>query len=247
MSAPLALTLPLPTIQITGLTKRFGGVKVLDHVSFDIKPGRVTAVLGPNAAGKSTIIKAILGLVRADSGQIVVGGTPADGAPDYRTGIGYMPQSPRFPENLTGNEIIAMLRDVREDTGDDLALLDEFGLRREMEKPIRTLSGGTRQKLNAGVAFLFRPSLFILDEPTAGLDPVASQILKQRIRRARSEGSTIVLTSHHLAEVEELVDDVIVMLEGRLAYAGALRNLIATTGEDRLERAVAHLMQRAAT
>jgi Cu-processing system ATP-binding protein len=246
MSAPLTLTLPHPAIQITGLTKRFGRVRVLDQVSFDIKPGRITAVLGPNAAGKSTIIKAILGLVRADSGHIQVNGSQVDGAPEYRSRIGYMPQSPRFPENLTANHIVAMLRDLREEAGEDLGLLDELGLRGEMGKPIRNLSGGTRQKLNAAVAFLFRPSLLILDEPTAGLDPVASQILKQRLRRARSEGSTVVLTSHHLAEVEELVDDVIVLLEGRVAYAGPLRSLIATAGEDRLERAVADLMQRAA-
>ena len=245
MSAPLALTLPRPTIQITGLTKRFGRAKVLDQVSFDIRPGRITAVLGPNAAGKSTVIKAILGLVRPDSGRILVNGNRVNGIPDYRARIGYMPQTPRFPENLTGNHIVAMLRDLREDPGDDLRLLDEFGLQGEMGKPIRTLSGGTRQKLNAAVAFLFRPSLLILDEPTAGLDPVASQILKQRLRRARSVGSTVVLTSHHLAEVEELVDDVIVLLEGRVAYAGPLRNLIANTGEDRLERAVANLMQAA--
>jgi Cu-processing system ATP-binding protein len=112
-----------------------------------------------------------------------------------------------------------------------------------MDKPMRTLSGGTRQKLNAAVAFMFRPSLLILDEPTAGLDPVASGRLKAKILRARASGTTIILTSHVLSELEDLVDDVVLMLEGRVEFDGSLRRLRESTGEVRLERAIAKLMR----
>lgn len=246
MTASLSLSLPRPVVQLDRVSKSFGRLQVLDGVSFDIRAGRITAILGPNAAGKSTVIKIILGLTRADTGDLLVNGITVNGDPAYRAGIGYMPQSARFPENLTGAEVVALLRELRQQAGEDTRLLDELELQAELGKPIRTLSGGTRQKLSAAVAFLFHPSLLVLDEPTAGLDPVASGILKARIRRARSEGTTVILTSHVLAEVEELVDDVIVLLGGRVAYAGALRRLTEITGEERLEGAVARLMKRAA-
>jgi Cu-processing system ATP-binding protein len=195
------LTLPRAIVEVSRVSKRFGRLTVLDDVSFNVRTGRVTAILGPNAAGKSTIIKAMLGLTRPDAGRIVVGDTIVNGAPDYRSRVGYMPQHARFPENLTGREVVAMLRDLRPTQAFDEQLFHEFGLPPEMEKAVRTLSGGTRQKLNAAVAFLFRPSLLILDEPTAGLDPVASETLKTRILQARDGGASIILTSHVLAEV----------------------------------------------
>jgi Cu-processing system ATP-binding protein len=203
----------------------------------------VTAILGPNAAGKSTLIKAILGLTRPDAGRIVVNGIVVNGDPGYRTRVGYMPQAARFPENLTGREVVAMLRDLRRGRLEDGELFQEFGLRGEMEKPVRSLSGGTRQKLNAAVAFLFRPTLLILDEPTAGLDPIASGILKAKVLRARRDRVTVILTSHVLAELEELVDDVVFLSEGRVNFQGTLRRLRETTGQQRLESAVARLMK----
>jgi Cu-processing system ATP-binding protein len=226
---------------VTGVTKRFGRLTVLRDVGFTVRPGRVAAVLGPNGAGKSTIIKAILGLVRPDAGRIEVDGEPAEGAA-YRARIGYMPQAARFPENLTGREVIAMLRDLRGDVEPDEVLLDAFGLRGELGKPVRTLSGGTRQKLNAAVAFMFRPALLVLDEPTAGLDPIASGVLKEAIQGARRDGVAVIISSHVLSELEDLVDDVVFLLEGRVRFDGSLRRLRDATGEHRLERAVARLM-----
>ena len=139
----------------------------------------------------------------------------------------------------------ALLRDLRGDAvPEDDELFEAFGLPAELDKPVRTLSGGTRQKLNAAVAFMFRPALLILDEPTAGLDPVASGVLKAKILRARHDGASVVLTSHVLSELEELVDDVVFLLDGRIEFEGSLRRLAELTGEPRLERGIASLMRR---
>jgi Cu-processing system ATP-binding protein len=238
----LALDLPRPIVEVAEVTKRFGHLLVLDRVSFGIRAGRVTAILGPNASGKSTVIKMLLGLVRPDAGRIAIDGVSVNGDPGYRAGLGYMPQATRFPDNLSGREVVAMLRELRPPGREDDELLREFGL--ELDRPVRTLSGGTRQKLNAAVAFLFRPSLLILDEPTAGLDPVASGILKQKIMRARRDGVSVILTTHVLAELEELVDDVVFLLDSRVVFQGPIRRLKESTGHDRLEHAVAGLMRK---
>ncbi len=244
LSLQPSLTLPRTVVAAAGLRKRFGRVEVLKGVDIAIKGGRVTAVLGPNGAGKSTLIKCILGLVRADSGSLTVNGSLVDDDPSHRADLGYMPQVARFPENLTGRDVVHLLRDLRGDAvPEDDELFDAFGLVREMDKPVRTLSGGTRQKLNAAVAFMFRPSMLILDEPTAGLDPVASGIFKEKIARARDEGRSILLSSHVLSELDELADDVVFLLDGRVEFEGSLRRLREVTGESRLERAIARLMQ----
>jgi Cu-processing system ATP-binding protein len=244
LSVQPSLALPRTVVAAAGLRKRFGRVQVLKSVDLAIKGGRVTAVLGPNGAGKSTLIKCILGLVQADSGSLTVNGSLIDGDPAHRADLGYMPQVARFPENLTGRDVVHLLRDLRGDAvPEDDELFDAFGLVRELDKPVRTLSGGTRQKLNAAVAFMFRPSILILDEPTAGLDPVASGIFKEKIARARDEGRSILLSSHVLSELDELADDVVFLLDGRVEFEGSLRRLREVTGESRLERAIACLMR----
>ena len=141
-----------------------------------------------------------------------------------------------------------LLRELRRHTvPEDDELFDTFALAAELDKPVWTLSGGTKQKLNAALAFMFRPRILLLDEPTAGLDPVASGVLKARIRSARQAGVTVLLVSHVLSELEDLVDDVIFLLEGRVEFQGSLRRLEEITGESRLEPAVARLMQRKAS
>jgi Cu-processing system ATP-binding protein len=230
-------------IDITGLTKAYGKLAVLQGIDLAIAPGRVTAIVGPNGAGKTTLIKAILGLARADGGEIVVGGERVGDDFAYRARIGYMPQIARFPENLTGHELLAMLKDLRGPaTRTDEELAERFALGEQLRKPLRTLSGGTRQKVNAVAAFLFDPDLLILDEPTAGLDPVSSSILKDKILADRARGKTFILTSHIMAELEELSDDVAFLLDGQVRFAGAVHDLKKRTRQLTLERAVAAMM-----
>lgn len=234
-------------IEAVGLEKRFGRLPVLQGLDLSIPAGGITALVGPNAAGKSTFIKAVLGLVRPDRGQLAVLGQRPEAGDAYRERVGYMPQAARFPENLTGREVIRLLSGLRgHPANQDLELVETFGLDDELAKPVRTLSGGTRQKLNAVVAFLFRPSLVILDEPTAGLDPVSSAQLKDKVLAAPGQGTTVLLTSHLMGEVEELADRVAFLLEGRVRFHDTVAVLREQTGESKLERAVARLMVRAA-
>jgi len=230
-------------ITITGLTKRFGPLHVLRGLDLEIGEGRVTAVVGPNGAGKTTLMKTILGLTRSDGGEILVDGERVGDDPRYRSNVGYMPQIARFPENLTAAELIAMVRDLR---GDDAAvdddLIERFKLVDHLRKPLRTLSGGTRQKVNAVLAFLFCPALLVLDEPTAGLDPVSSGILKDKIAEVRDSGRTVIVTSHVLSELDAFADDIAFLVDGRLRYAGSVHDLKLSTRQLSLERAIAHVM-----
>jgi len=234
-----------PILQVTGVCKRFGALDILRSVDLTVGAGRVVAIVGPNGAGKTTLIKSVLGLTRPDSGRITLSGTDVLGANAYRAAIGYMPQIARFPENLTGAELIALLKDLRGPTAQlDTELIDCFGLEEALEKPLRVLSGGTRQKVNAAMAFLFSPELLILDEPTAGLDPLSSSALKDKILVERGAGKTIMVTSHIMNELEELADDVAFMVDGRVAFSGTLDDLKRVTAQMTLERAVASMMMR---
>jgi Cu-processing system ATP-binding protein len=233
-------------IEITGLRKRFGANQVLDGVDLVIAPGRITAVVGPNAAGKSTLIKCVLGLTRPDGGTIAVGGVDIDERGAYRAGIGYMPQIARFPENISGQDLLDMIVDLRGTASMDEELIDQLELRPHLRKPLRTLSGGTRQKLNAVIACLFAPRVLMLDEPSAGLDPVSAGILKDRLRFERDTGTTVVLTSHVLSEIDELADDVAFLVDGRIRFAGAVHDLKRMTRQFTLERAIAHVLTHGA-
>ena len=232
-------------ITISGLRKSFDALRVLDGIDAVIPEGRVTGIVGPNAAGKTTLIKSILGLTRADAGQIVVDGTRVNGDETYRRKIGYMPQIARFPSNLTGAELLAMLRSLRTDVTDtDDSLIDELGIRGELGKKLVNLSGGTKQKINAVAAFLFRPRILILDEPTAGLDPRSAGVLKDRITADRNDGRTFIITSHIMAELQELADNLVFISEGKVRFSGSVGEAMELTRQASLERAVAELMDR---
>ena len=239
MNAPLV---------VSDLRKHFGRLRVLEGVDLALDAGRVTAVVGPNAAGKSTLIKCILGLVQPSGGTIEVLGQLVGSDPHYRRFVGYMPQAARFPDNLTGDEVLALLADLRGgEVRHDGILREALGLTAEtLARPVRTLSGGTRQKLSAIVALRHDTPVLILDEPTAGLDPLTSSHLKELVRQRASSGAAVLLTSHVMAEVEELADVLVYLVDGRVRFRGSLDELRLRTGQRRVEHAIAHLMREVA-
>ena len=228
-----------------GVTKKFGRRIVLDKLDAHVRSGRVTALVGPNGAGKTTFLKLLLGLARPDTGTITVDGHRLDGSPEYRAAIGYMPQMAAFPAHLSGRELLSTLASLRpEPVTPDLDLAEAFELGDAFDRPLGTLSGGTRQKVNAVMAFAFNLQLIILDEPTAGLDPLAARVLKDRILQERSAGRTVLVTSHVLSELEEFADDVLFLADGSAQWQGPVRELKLATGQHTLERAVAQLLSR---
>ncbi len=230
-------------VEIKSLEKSFGKLKVLRGVDLSIRKGSLTAILGPNASGKTTIIKSILGLVIPDSGEIHVDGNPVRGNWNYRNSIGYMPQIARFPENLNITEVISMLKDIRGNNGSADSLLSLFELQPALKQPLRNLSGGTRQKVNAVMALMFDARLLILDEPTSGLDPVSLVKLKELIVKEREKGKTILLTTHIMGLVEELADEIVFLLEGKIYFQGSVQQLLESYNQERVERAIAKMME----
>ncbi len=162
----------------------------------------------------------------------------------YRKNIGYMPQIGRYPDNMSIGQVLDMMKDIRHEKNMalDEDLVNAFELNDLLQKRMRTLSGGTRQKVSAALAFLFNPDVLILDEPTAGLDPVASEILKEKIIREKQKGKLILITSHILSELDDLVTQVIYMQEGKLIFHKKIEELRADTGQEKLSKAIAAVM-----
>jgi len=231
-------------VEIKSLEKSFGKLKVLRGIDLSIRKGSLTAILGPNASGKTTIIKSILGLVIPDKGEIFVDGNSVLGNWTYRNSIGYMPQIARFPDNLTIREVINMLKDIRGSNGSADALLEMFELQAALKQSLRNLSGGTRQKVNAVLALMFDAPLLIMDEPTSGLDPVSLIKLKEYIVKEREKGKTILLTTHIMGLVEELADEIVFLLEGKIYFKGSVQQLLNSYHEERVERAIAKMMEQ---
>jgi len=231
-------------IAIDHLSKKFGKLQVLDDISLKFDRGHCIALIGPNGSGKTTLIKSILGMVLPDSGSISFRNVPVSKNYDYRQEIGYMPQIGRYPENMTIGQIFDMMKDIRKNSPvHDEDLLGSFQLNNLMSKRMRTLSGGTRQKVSACLAFLFKPQVLILDEPTAGLDPVSSEILKEKILLEKQNGKLILITSHVLSELDDMVSQVVYMQDGKVKFYKPLNQLREDTGEEKLSKAIARVMQ----
>ncbi|WP_456464242.1 ABC transporter ATP-binding protein [Persephonella sp.] len=234
-------------VKVKNLHKKFGKLEVLKGINLELTKGQVVAILGPNGSGKTTLIKSILGLVIPTSGEIYVKGESATHSWDYRKYIGYMPQTAVFPENLTLKELINMLVDIRREGYNPNikeSFIKGFKLQQYMDKKLKTLSGGTKQKVSALITFMFDPELYFLDEPTVGLDPISSSFLKDKIREQVERNRLIVLTSHIMSEVEEIADYIIFLLEGVIYVQGSVKEIIENSGEKNLERAIAKLMER---
>jgi len=232
-------------IRVEALAKRFKKLQALADINALFNNGQVVSLIGPNGSGKTTLIKSILGMVRIDSGQIFVKGKPINGDPSYRSDIGYMPQIGRYPDNLKVGQLFRMIKNIRKvpDASLDTDLLVKFNLVSIFDKPMRTLSGGTRQKVSAALAFYFNPSILILDEPTAGLDPLSSEILKEKIMQEKKKGKLILITSHILSDLDELTTHIMYLQEGKLIFFKDIDTLRNETGEEKLGRAIAQIMK----
>lgn len=236
-------------IAIQNISKRFGKLQVLDDISLHLEGGQCIALIGPNGSGKTTLIKSILGMVVPEIGSMSFKGQSIKNEWQYRSQIGYMPQIGRYPENMTIGQILGMMQDIRKLPAPrlDKDLYEAFELEKMLDKRMGTLSGGTRQKVSACLAFMFKPDVLILDEPTAGLDPVATELLKDKILVEKSKNKLIIITSHVLSDLDDLVTEVIYMQEGRPLFHKSLERLKEETGTNRLGKAIAQIMSKQET
>lgn len=231
-------------IEIRNIYKRFRKLQVLNNVSLQLQKGECVALIGPNGCGKTTLLKSILGMVLPDRGDIFFDGKTIRRDNRYRAQIGYMPQIGRYPENMTIGQVIDMVRNIRNSTEpEDTDLYDQFAIATMLDKKMRTLSGGTTQKVSATLAFMFNPQVLILDEPTAGLDPVAAEILKEKIIDMLGKDCLVLITSHLLSELEDLVSQVVFMQDGNLVLHKDVYELKEMTGQETLAKSVVELLK----
>ncbi len=231
-------------IKIKNINKKFGKLEVLKDINLTFNKGECIALIGPNGCGKTTLIKAILGMVIPNNGRIECHGKSIHNEYLYRKTIGYMPQIGRYPDTMTIGQIIEMIKKIRNSHSDlDEDLFKVFELEKMFDKQMRTLSGGTTQKVSATLAFLFNPDILILDEPTAGLDPLASELLKEKIIREKEKGKLILITSHLLSELDDLITEIIFMQEGKVHFHKKVADLKAETNEKKLSKAIAQILK----
>ena len=231
-------------IHISQLHKKFGKLVVLDGLNLAIESGGIFAVLGPNGSGKTTLIKSILGMVIPNGGDIKINNTSVLKKWNYRNQINYLPQIANFPANLSVKELIAMVKNLRPKESNEKELISLFGLEPYLDKKLGNLSGGTKQKVNIVLTFMFDSDIIILDEPTTGLDPIALIHLKKIIQQEKAKGKTILITTHIMSFVEEVADEVVFLLDGKKYFKGSIENLKTKTQQNELEHAIAHLISK---
>ena len=231
-------------IEIKNISKKFGKLEVLKNVSVSCNSGQCIALIGPNGCGKTTLIKSILGMVIPDSGSMEFNEKSIFGDYLYREKIGYMPQIGRYPDTMTIGEIIEMVKKIRNSKDNlDEDLFRDFEIEKMLNKQMRTLSGGTTQKISAVLAFMFNPDVLILDEPTAGLDPLAAEVLKEKIIKEKGKGKLILITSHLLSELDDLISEIIFMQEGKIFFHKKVNELREETQEDKISKAIAKILR----
>ncbi|APQ16062.1 ABC transporter ATP-binding protein [Maribacter hydrothermalis] len=226
-------------IYIEGLHKKFGKNIVLSGLDLTIEKSGVFAILGPNGSGKTTLIKSVLGMVIPDKGSISVMGNTIKKNWKYRKEIDYLPQIANFPGNLKVKELIRMIKDLRQSPSNEERLIALFKLEPFLDKKLSTLSGGTKQKVNIVLAFMFDSPLLILDEPTTGLDPASIISLKKLISEQKAMNKTVLITSHIMQFVAEVSDVIVYLLEGDIYFKGTIEELKTKTNQTDLEHAIA--------
>ena len=231
-------------IKIKNLTKKFNKFTALQDINLECKKGHSIAFIGPNGCGKTTLIKCILGLNVVESGDILVNGNSVKNDFLYREKIGYMPQIGKYPENMTIGQTIKMIQDNRKNVENiDTELLEAFELPKLYDKKMSTLSGGTTQKVSAVLAFMFHPEIIILDEPTAGLDPLASEILKNKIIKERNNGKLIIITSHLLSELDDMVNEIVFINDGKVLVHQSVEDLKTETQQTKISDAITNILK----
>lgn len=231
-------------ITIQNISKKFGKLEVLNDINLAFKKGECIALIGPNGCGKTTLIKSILGMVIPTKGNILFDQKSILNQYKYREQIGYMPQIGRYPDYMKVGQIIEMIKKIRNSNEDlDEDLIKAFELEKIFDKQMRTLSGGTTQKVSAILAFLFNPEVLILDEPTAGLDPLASEILKEKIIKEREKGKLILITSHLLSELDDMISQIIFMQDGKVHFHKTIPDLLESTNEQKISKAIASILK----
>jgi Cu-processing system ATP-binding protein len=215
------------TVSVTRVEKSFRAVRALRDVSFELAPGRLSALVGHNGAGKTTLIKLMLGLIRADRGEIrVLNEDPAAGEFSARRLLGYLPENVAFNAALTGRETLAFYAQLKQiKPASAMALLDRVGLMGAADRRVGTYSKGMRQRLGLAQALLGRPRVLLLDEPTTGLDPALRQTFYEILSELRQDGATVLISSHALNELEDRAEHVLIMNRGVLVAQGTLAEL----------------------
>lgn len=232
-------------IEIKNLTKKFDRFTALDDLNLSFTNGKSIALIGPNGCGKTTLIKCILGLNVIKTGDILVDDKSVKNDYLYRQNIGYMPQIGRYPENMTIGQTIKMIKETRKvaDSDLDTELLESFELEKMYDKKMANLSGGTTQKVSAVLAFMFNPKIIILDEPTAGLDPLASEILKNKIVQEKNKGKLIIITSHLLSELDDMVSEIVFMNEGKIIVQQSVEDLMTDTNTEKISESIVTILK----
>ncbi|PKL85367.1 MAG: copper ABC transporter ATP-binding protein [Ignavibacteriae bacterium HGW-Ignavibacteriae-1] len=228
-------------IKIDNINKHYGKNHVLKNTNLDILSDKVTILSGPNGSGKTTLVKLILGIVFPDNGAIYLDGENINAGVHYKNKIGYMPQMPNFPENLSGNEILNICKKLRNSEVDFTEYIEHLRLENHINKPFKTLSGGNKQKINLIQAFGFDSDYLILDEPTVSLDPVSRLSLKELIIKKKNEGKSILIITHILSEIIDIADKLIYLVEGNTLFDGEIHELNSITQSENYDIAISQL------
>jgi ABC-2 type transport system ATP-binding protein len=221
----------MAAISVHGLRKRYGAVRAVDELSFEVAEGELCALLGPNGAGKTTTVEILEGHRTADAGRVrVLGFDPAAGQRDFRERIGIVLQEAGFDEEQTVRELVEMHAGLYPRQADPAQLIALVGLGEKTDARVKTLSGGQRRRLDLALGLAGDPDVLFLDEPTTGFDPAARRQAWELVQRLRGLGKTILLTTHYLDEAQHLADRVIVIAGGQLVWQGPPQRLIDHAG-----------------